>query len=143
MTKKTLTIIDTFGFLFRSYYALPPLKSKTGFPTGMLTGFMNLIANIGKDFQTDYLVFALDSKEDTFRNEIYQEYKAHRPDVPQDLLAQLPVAIEFIEKMGFASASKIGFEADDLIATLTLMAQKEKISSNQRSPFKRARQFYF
>ncbi len=116
--KKTLTIIDTFGFLFRSYYALPPLKSKTGFPTGMLTGFMNLIANIGKDFQTDYLVFALDSKGDTFRNEIYPKYKAHRPDVPQDLLAQLPVAIDLIDKMGFASAKMVGFEADDIIASL-------------------------
>ena len=61
--KKTLTIIDTFGFLFRSYYALPPLRSKTGFPTGMLTGFMNFISSIGKDFDTDYLVFTLDLKK--------------------------------------------------------------------------------
>jgi len=126
--KKTLTIIDTFGFLFRSYYALPPLKSKTGFPTGMLTGFMNLIANIGKDFQTDYLVFALDSKGDTFRKDIYTEYKAHRPDVPEDLLAQLPVVVSFIEKMGFASASKIGYEADDIIASLAIKGKKEGLN---------------
>jgi len=116
--KKTLTIIDTFGFLFRSYFALPPLKSKTGFPTGMLTGFMNLIAGIGKDFQTDYLIFALDSKGDTFRKDIYSEYKSHRPDAPDDLKAQLPVAIDFIEKMGFITASKVGYEADDIIASL-------------------------
>jgi DNA polymerase-1 len=126
--KKTLTIIDTFGFLFRSYYALPPLKSKTGFPTGMLTGFMNLIANIGKDFQTDYLVFALDSKGDTFRNEIYPEYKSHRPDVPDDLLAQLPVAVSLIEKMGFASASKVGFEADDIIASLAFEGKEQGLN---------------
>ncbi|MCK5110173.1 MAG: DNA polymerase I [Arcobacteraceae bacterium] len=126
--KKTLTIIDTFGFLFRSYYALPPLKSKTGFPTGMLTGFMNLIANIGKDFQTDYLVFALDSKGDTFRNEIYPEYKAHRPDVPQDLLAQLPVAIDLIDKMGFASAKRVGFEADDIIASLAYEGKNQGLN---------------
>ena len=125
--KKTLTIIDTFGFLFRSYYALPPLRSKTGFPTGMLTGFLNLIANIGKDFQTDYLVFALDSKGDTFRNKIYPQYKAHRPDVPEDLLAQLPVAIEFIEKMGFAKAIKSGYEADDMIASLATLATEQNL----------------
>ena len=89
---KTVTVIDTFGFLFRAYYALPPLKSSTGFPTGLLTGFMNFVSNIGKDFQTDYLVFALDSKGPTFRHDIYTEYKAQRPDVPADLLAQLPVA---------------------------------------------------
>jgi DNA polymerase-1 len=98
---KSLTIIDTFGFLFRSYYALPPLKAKNGFPTGLLTGFMNFVSNIGKDFQTDYLVFALDSKGNTFRNEIYDQYKAHRQEVPQDLLRQLPIALEWIEKMGF------------------------------------------
>lgn len=116
--KKTITVIDTFGFLFRAYYALPPLKSKNGFPTGLLTGFMNFISNIGKDFETDYIVFALDSKGDTFRSEIYSEYKSHRPDVPEDLLKQLPIAIDWIEKMGFKTAIKTGFEADDLIASI-------------------------
>ena len=116
--KKTITIIDTFGFLFRSYYALPPLRAKNGFPTGLLTGFMNFVSNLGKDFQTDYIIFALDSKGDTFRNEIYSEYKAHRPDVPEDLKAQLPIAIAWIEQMGFATAAQVGYEADDVIASL-------------------------
>lgn len=115
---QTITIIDTFGFLFRSYFALPPLKSKTGFPTGLLTGFMNFILNIGKDFQTDYIVFALDSPGKTFRNDLYDQYKAHRQEVPQDLLTQLPIAISWIEKMGFKTASKIGFEADDIVASI-------------------------
>ena len=125
--KKTITVIDTFGFLFRSYYALPPLKSKTGFPTGLLTGFMNFVSNIGKDFQTDYLVFALDAKGDTFRSEIYPEYKSHRPDVPQDLLAQLPVAIDWIEKMGFKTAIRTGFEADDIIASIAHDAKQKDL----------------
>ncbi|MGA1931562.1 DNA polymerase I [Arcobacter sp. YIC-464] len=125
--KKTITVIDTFGFLFRSYYALPPLKSRTGFPTGLLTGFMNFISNIGKDFQTDYLVFALDAKGNTFRNEIYPEYKSHRPDVPEDLLAQLPVAIDWIEKMGFKTAIRTGFEADDIIASIAYDAKQKDL----------------
>ncbi len=124
---KTLTIIDTFGFLFRSYYALPPLRSNEGFPTGLLTGFMKFISNIGKDFQSDYLVFALDSKGDTFRNELYPQYKAQRPPVPEDLLSQLPLAIEWIEKMGFKTLSKSGFEADDIIASLASYAKKNNI----------------
>ncbi len=124
---KTLTIIDTFGFLFRSYFALPPLKSKSGFPTGMITGFMNFIAGIGKDFQTDYIIFALDSKGDSFRKEIYNEYKAHRPEAPEDLRIQLPVVIDLIEKMGFVTASKVGYEADDIIASLCLDAKKNNI----------------
>ncbi|WP_198304438.1 DNA polymerase I [Arcobacter vandammei] len=123
--KKTITIIDTFGFLFRSYYALPPLRATNGFPTGLLTGFMNFIAGIGKDFKTDYIVFALDAKGDTFRNELYSNYKAQRPDVPEDLLAQLPVAITFIEEMGFKIAIKTGYEADDMVASIAKDA-KEK-----------------
>ncbi|MFY9075734.1 DNA polymerase I [Malaciobacter mytili] len=125
--RKTITIIDTFGFLFRSYYALPPLKSKDGFPTGLLTGFMNFIANIGKDFQTDYLVFALDSKGDTFRNELFDQYKANRQEVPEDLLRQLPIAIEWVEKMGFKTASKVGFEADDIIASIAFDAKQKDL----------------
>lgn len=125
--KKTITVIDTFGFLFRAYYALPPLKSKSGFPTGLLTGFMNFVSNIGKDFQTDYIVFALDAKGDTFRSEIYKEYKSHRPDVPEDLLKQLPVAIEWIESMGFKTAIRTGFEADDIIASIAHDAKKKDL----------------
>ena len=116
--KKTITVIDTFGFLFRSYFALPPLRSKEGFPTGLLTGFINFIANIGKDFQTDYIVFALDAKGNTFRNELYDNYKAQRPDVPEDLLKQLPIAISWIEQMGFKTAIRTGFEADDIVASI-------------------------
>ncbi|RXJ88312.1 DNA polymerase I [Arcobacter sp. CECT 8983] len=126
--KKTITVIDTFGFLFRAYYALPPLKSKSGFPTGLLTGFMNFISNIGRDFQTDYLVFALDSKGDTFRKEIYNEYKSHRPDVPEDLLKQLPVAIDWIEKMGFQIAMEDGYEADDVIASIAKDAKEKNLA---------------
>ncbi|MFA9239329.1 MAG: DNA polymerase I [Candidatus Paceibacteria bacterium] len=116
--KKTITVIDTFGFLFRSYFALPPLRSKEGFPTGLLTGFINFIANIGKDFQTDYIVFALDAKGNTFRNDLYDNYKAQRPDVPEDLLKQLPIAISWIEQMGFKTAIRTGFEADDIVASI-------------------------
>jgi DNA polymerase I len=117
-SKKSITVIDTFGFLFRSYYALPPLKSNNGFPTGLLTGFMNFILNIGKDFQTDYIVFALDCKGETFRHNIYPAYKENRQEAPQDLLDQLPIAISFIEKMGFKTSLKLGYEADDIIASI-------------------------
>ncbi len=123
---KTLTIIDTFGFLFRSFYALPPLKNSEGFPTGLLTGFANFISNIYKEHSTDYLVFALDCKGKSFRNEIDENYKAHRPDVPEDLLKQLAVAIEWIDKMGFATLVKEGYEADDIVATVAKEAKEAK-----------------
>ena len=122
---KTITIIDTFGFFFRSFYALPPLSNKKGFPTGLLTGFTHFIERIEKEHTTDYLVFALDSKGPTFRNEIDPNYKANRSAPPEELSMQLPIAIEWIEKMGFHAIAKDGFEADDIIASLTTEAKKK------------------
>jgi len=115
---KTITIIDTFGFFFRNYYALPQLKSKNGFPTGLLTGFINFISSISKDHSTDYLLFALDSKTKVVRKEIDENYKANRPPPPEDLKKQLPVAIDWIKKMGFKQLEIEGYEADDVIASI-------------------------
>ena len=123
----TLTIIDTFGFLFRNFYALPYLKSKNSTPTGMITGFMNFIASLGRDFPSDYVVFTLDSDKETFRKEIYPKYKANRKEVPQDLKIQLPIAIELIKDMGFKMLEIPGFESDDLIASLSVLANKNGI----------------
>ncbi len=122
---KTLTIIDTFGFFFRAYYALPPLSSRDGFPTGLLTGFINFIHKLQKEHSTDYLIFALDSEGDTFRKELSSSYKANRQKVPDDLTLQLRVAIDWIEKMGLGSISIGGFEADDIIASVTKIAKKD------------------
>jgi len=122
---QTITVIDTFGFFFRSYFALPPLRNSQGFPTGLLTGFINLVDSLRRDHSTDYLVFALDSKGKTFRNELYPEYKANRESPPEDLIKQLPVAIEWIEQMGFANLSREGFEADDVITTVTKFAKEQ------------------
>jgi DNA polymerase-1 len=120
-----VTIVDTFGFFFRSYYALPPLKSPDGFPTGLLTGFINFINNIAVSHSDDYIIFALDSKGDCFRHKLYKEYKANRDEAPEDLKKQLPVAIKWIEKMGFCHLLSDDFEADDIIATLALKAKND------------------
>ncbi len=123
---KVVTVIDTFGFFFRSFYALPQhLRTKDGFPTGLLTGFTNFIATLQKDHESDYIIFAIDSKGDTFRNEIDENYKANRSAPPPELTQQLPVAIEWINKMGYKTLGKQGYEADDMIATVVKCA-KEK-----------------
>ncbi len=126
---KTITLIDTFAFFFRAYYALPPLKSPDGFPTGLLTGFINFIHQLQKDHATDFIVFALDSEVPTFRKEIYPEYKANRPPPPEDLMRQLPVAIEWIDKMGFTNISVDRFEADDVIATLVRCSKEQNLTA--------------
>ena len=129
---KTLTIIDTFGFFFRAYYALPPLKNKDGFPTGLLTGFINFIDTLRRDHATDYILFALDSKGDTFRKEVFNDYKANRQPPPDDLVRQLPIAIEWVEKMGFANFAKNGYEADDIIASVNRTCKKRGDQSAYR-----------
>ncbi|WP_304546327.1 DNA polymerase I [Sulfurimonas microaerophilic] len=121
---KVVTVIDTFGFFFRSFYALPQhLKTKDGFPTGLLTGFTNFISTLQKDHDSDYIIFAVDSKGDTFRNEIDENYKANRQAPPPELTMQLPVAIEWINKMGYKTLGLTGFEADDMIATVVKFAK--------------------
>ena len=124
---KTITIIDTFGFFFRSYFALPPLRNSDGFPTGLLTGFVNLVDTLRRDHSTDYLVFALDAKGKTFRNEMFPAYKDNRDEAPEDLKKQLPVAIEWIEQMGFPNLTREGYEADDIIATVTKFAREKEL----------------
>ncbi len=122
---KTVTIIDTFGFFFRSFYALPQhLKNKDGFPTGLLTGFTNFISSLQREHNSDYIIFAIDTKGPTFRNEIDPNYKANRSAPPPELSMQLPIAIEWIDKMGYKTLGKIGFEADDMIATVARHARE-------------------
>ena len=121
---KTVTVIDTFGFFFRSFYALPQhLKNKDGFPTGLLTGFTNFISTLQKQHDSDYLIFAIDTKGNTFRNEIDPNYKANRTSPPEELTMQLPIAIEWIDKMGYKTLGQVGFEADDMIATVVKHAK--------------------
>ncbi|MDR0665203.1 MAG: DNA polymerase I [Helicobacteraceae bacterium] len=121
---KTIEIIDAFGFFFRSYHALPKLTSSGGFPTGLLTGFANFIARLSKG-GGDYIVFASESPEKTFRREIFEGYKANRKPLEEDLARQIPIALEWIEKSGFALARKSGFEADDVIASIATRAKND------------------
>jgi DNA polymerase-1 len=122
---KTVTIIDTFGFFFRSFYALPQhLKNKDGFPTGLLTGFTNFISTLQKQHDSDYIIFAIDTKGNTFRNDIDVNYKANRSAPPEELTMQLPIAIEWIDKMGYKTLGQVGFEADDIIASVVKHAKQ-------------------
>jgi DNA polymerase I len=124
---KTLTIIDTFGFFFRSYYALPNLRNRAGFPTGLLTGFANFIYGLKEEHTSDYLLFALDSKGKNFRHTLDPNYKANRSEAPEELQQQLPIAISWIAKMGFASYEEEGYEADDVIASAVRFAKEHGI----------------
>ncbi|MBR8461859.1 DNA polymerase I [Campylobacter sp. faydin G-105] len=124
---KTLTIIDTFGFFFRLFYALPNLKNSEGKPSGMISGFANFIASLKDEFSSDYIIFALDSKGKTLRHEILGEYKANRSEPPAALKEQLPICIDMIEKMGLSAVSREGYEADDIIASVVKICKEQGI----------------
>lgn len=124
---KTLTIIDTFGFFFRLYYAMPGLRTKSGKPSGMLSGFASFIMSLMQEYKSDYLIFALDSKGQTKRHLMLGEYKANRLAPPPELKEQLGVCIELIKKMGLCGISQEGYEADDIIASVVKQCKQKGI----------------
>lgn len=124
---QTLSIIDTFGYFFRNFYALPKLTSKDGFPTGVLLGFVNLINQLYNDEST-HIIFALEGQGEKWRKSFYPEYKANRKEADKDLIAQIEVAIAWIEKMNLSHIAIDGFEADDAIATLSRLAKDSHLA---------------
>jgi DNA polymerase-1 len=115
----TVYLIDTFSFLFKSYYALPDLRNREDFPTAVITGFFKTLMMFRKNFGTENLVFAYEGGDGNFRKEITKSYKADRGEVPDDFRVQFEIIKDLIEKMGFRSVSVRKHEADDVIATLS------------------------
>ncbi|GAA8233106.1 DNA polymerase I [Helicobacter pylori] len=133
----TLALIDTFAYLFRSYYMSAknkPLTNDKGFPTGLLTGLVGMVKKFYKDKKNmPFIVFALESQIKTKRAEKLGEYKQNRKDAPKEMLLQIPIALEWLQKMGFACVEVSGFEADDVIASLaTLSPYKTRIYSKDK-----------
>ncbi|WP_120919345.1 DNA polymerase I [Helicobacter pylori] len=133
----TLALIDTFAYLFRSYYMSTknkPLTNDKGFPTGLLTGLVGMVKKFYKDRKNmPFIVFALESQTKTKRAEKLGEYKQNRKDAPKEMLLQIPIALEWLQKMGFTCVEVNGFEADDVIASLaTLSPYKTRIYSKDK-----------
>ncbi len=133
----TLALIDTFAYLFRSYYMSTknkPLTNDKGFPTGLLTGLVGMVKKFYKDRKNmPFIVFALESQTKTKRAEKLGEYKQNRKDAPKEMLLQIPIALEWLQKMGFVCVEVSGFEADDVIASLaTLSPYKTRIYSKDK-----------
>ncbi|GAA7425318.1 DNA polymerase I [Helicobacter pylori] len=133
----TLALIDTFAYLFRSYYMSAknkPLTNDKGFPTGLLTGLVGMVKKFYKDKKNmPFIVFALESQTKTKRSEKLGEYKQNRKDAPREMLLQIPIALEWLQKMGFTCVGVGGFEADDVIASLaTLSPYKTRIYSKDK-----------
>jgi len=124
--KKRLYLIDGSGFIFRAYHAIQQkLTLSDGTPVTAVYGFVNMLLKLTQDNASDYIAVIFDAGRQTFRNRIYPEYKAHRPPPPDDLIPQFALVREATEAMNLPAIELADYEADDLIATYTRLAQEQ------------------
>lgn len=121
---KKLVLIDSNALVHRAFHALPPLSSPTGQPTNAVYGFTSLLLKMIGDLKPDYIVATFDLAGPTFRHEEYEQYKAQRVKAPDELYAQIPPIQQMLTAMGIPILTKEGFEADDIIGTVSAQTQK-------------------
>ncbi len=124
MADKVL-LVDGHSLFHRAFHALPPLSTSDGQPTGALLGFLQMMMQLLEQEDPDYAAVAMDLPGPTFRDEIYEEYKSHRPPTDEALKAQVPLLSELIDALGMSEVSLPGYEADDVIGTLSKRAAAE------------------
>lgn len=125
--KTPLILVDGSSYLYRAYHALPPLTNSKGAPTGAVKGVIAMLRRLQKDNPQSPVVVVFDAKGKTFRDELYAEYKSHRPPMPDDLRQQIEPIHQIIQAMGLPLLVIEGVEADDVIGTLAIEAGNEKI----------------
>ncbi|MDF1655633.1 MAG: DNA polymerase I [Coxiellaceae bacterium] len=116
--KNTLVLVDGSSYLFRAYHALPELNNAKGIPTGAAYGVINMLRSLVKEYNTSHIAVVFDAKGKTTRHEIYPDYKANRPEMPEDLRVQIEPLHNMIRALGLPLIIQPGIEADDLIGTL-------------------------
>ncbi|MFA6784718.1 MAG: PIN domain-containing protein, partial [Sphaerochaeta sp.] len=129
--EKKLYIIDGYGLIYRSYYGFfnNPIKDTQGNNVSAVYGFFSTLLKLLRENHPDYLVVAMDSHGPTFRHEMYEPYKANREAAPEDLHAQVPVINKLLKALRIPSIGIVGFEADDIIATLSEEATRHGIDT--------------
>jgi DNA polymerase-1 len=127
MTDKTpLILVDGSSYLYRAFHALPPLTNSKGLPTGAVKGVINMMRRLQKDYPNSTTAVIFDAKGKTFRDDIYSDYKANRPPMPDDLRSQIQPIHDVIRAMGMPLISVEGVEADDVIGTYAVQATEKK-----------------
>ncbi len=122
--KKTVTLIDGSGFIFRAYHALPPFTRPDGTPVGAVFGFCSMLLKfLANPELSKCVVVVFDAGRETFRHTLYADYKANRPPAPEDLIPQFPLFREACLAFNLPVVEKVGFEADDVIATYAEQAK--------------------
>jgi DNA polymerase I len=120
--KERLYLVDGSGYIFRAYHALPPLNAPDGTPSGAVSGYVDMLLKLLRELDGGHAAVIFDAGRKSFRNEIYADYKAHRPDPPDDLKPQFGLVREATRALAVPAVEAVGFEADDLIATYAVAA---------------------
>ena len=113
-----LFLIDGSSYIFRAFFAIPPLSNAAGLPTNAIFGFTNILLKLLKQHRPEYVVVALDAGRETFRNEMFADYKSNRPEAPAELIPQFPYFRKVLDALNLPLLELPGYEADDIIATL-------------------------
>lgn len=122
--EKLLLLVDGSGYLFRAYHALPPLTNSHGEPTGAIYGVLNMLRRLLNEYAPDYVAVVFDAPGKTFRDDLYDEYKSHRPPMPDDLRSQIEPLHGSVQALGLPLLCVPGVEADDVIGTLAQQASR-------------------
>lgn len=124
IAENPLILVDGSSYLYRAYHAFPPLTNSAGEPTGAMYGVLNMLRSLLLQYQPSHVAVVFDAKGKTFRDELFAEYKSHRPPMPDDLRAQIEPLHKMVKAMGLPLLVTPGVEADDVIGTLALEAEK-------------------
>ena len=123
---QTLLLIDGNAIMHRAYHALPPFKSADGTPTNVVYGYLSMLNKVVTDFKPDYLISCFDTPKPTFRNKLFKKYHSQRPKIDDDFIVQIPLVKQALDAAGIERMEKDGFEADDLIGTITRIFKTNK-----------------
>lgn len=122
---KKVCLVDGSGYIFRAFYALPPMTNPAGLPVNAVYGFTNMFLKLTSQIKCDYSLVLFDAKRKNFRNEIFPDYKGTRKEIPEDLIPQFELIHNAVSALNLNYLEMDGFEADDLIATYAAEALKK------------------
>lgn len=125
IAENPLILVDGSSYLYRAYHAFPPLTNSAGEPTGAMYGVLNMLKSLLIQYSPTHVAVVFDAKGKTFRDELFEHYKSHRPPMPDDLRSQIEPLHEMVRAMGLPLLAVSGVEADDVIGTLALEAEKK------------------
>ena len=128
MSARKFVLVDGSSYLYRAFHALPPLSNSRGEPTGAVLGVLNMLQKLVKDEAPERIAVVFDAPGRTFRDDLFEAYKAHRPPMPDDLRAQIQPLLDAVEGMGLPLLRIVGVEADDVIGTLATRGAKAGFS---------------